>query len=201
MVNLFVATFLKFFFLLTPFFVISSFLALARDFSIRQKRVLAVRVTVAVMIVCLVIFYLGNWVFSLFGITLDAFRVGTGILLMLSAIALIRGDGGEPVRDKEEIAVVPLAIPITVGPATTGALLVMGGELDTTGETLVGLAALAASIFLVGALLFVSSSIEQVVKRQGLTILSKVTGLILSALAAQLVMNGIAGFMSGLPGS
>jgi multiple antibiotic resistance protein len=196
MVSLFVSTFIKFFFLLTPFFVLSTFLAMTRDFSEAQKAALAVRVTVAVLVVALVIFAAGNFVFQVFGITLDAFRIGTGILLMLTAIQLVNGGTqAERAESVNNIAVVPLAIPVTVGPATTGALLVMGGEAHGFTDLLVLLAALASAIVLVGLFLLGSSAVERLIKKQGLVVLSKITGLILAALAAQLVMVGVQAFL------
>ena len=76
MASLYVSTFIKFFFLLTPFFVLSTFLAMTRPFTPKQKTALAIKVTGAVLVVALVIFAAGNFVFSVFGITLDAFRIG-----------------------------------------------------------------------------------------------------------------------------
>jgi multiple antibiotic resistance protein len=193
---LFLSTFIKFFFLLTPFFVLSTFLAMTRNFTTGQRTALAVKVTVAVLVVALVIFAAGNFVFSVFGITLDAFRIGTGILLMLTAISLVQGGTeAESAESADNIAVVPLAIPVTVGPATTGALLVMGGESHGFSDLLVILAAIASAIVLVGLFLLGSTLVERLVKRQGLVILSKITGLILAALAAQLIMTGVQPFL------
>ena len=196
MVSLFVSTFIKFFFLLTPFFVLSTFLAMTQEFTPRQKTGLAVKVTVAVLVVALVIFAAGNFVFAVFGITLDAFRIGTGLLLLLTAIQLVNGGSqAERAESPNNIAVVPLAIPVTVGPATTGALLVMGGEAHGVTELAVILAAIAAAILLVGVFLLGSAHLERLVKKQGLVILSKITGLILAALAAQLIMVGVQAFL------
>jgi len=196
MASLYVSTFIKFFFLLTPFFVLSTFLAMTRNFTPKQKTALAIKVTVAVLIVALVIFAAGNFVFSVFGITLDAFRIGTGLLLMLTAITLVNGgDQAETAESANNIAVVPLAIPVTVGPATTGALLVMGGEAHELSSLVVILAAIASAILLVGVFLLGSALIERLVKKQGLIVLSKITGLILAALAAQLIMVGVQPFL------
>ena len=195
MVTLFVSTFIKFFFLLTPFFVLSTFLAMTKNFTQKQRTALAVKVTVAVLVVALVIFGAGNFVFQVFGITLDAFRIGTGLLLLLTAIQLVNGNNqAESADSADNIAVVPLAIPVTVGPATTGALLVMGGESHGAADLLVILSAIAAAILLVGLFLLGSAHVERLVKKQGLVILSKITGLILAALAAQLVMLGVQPF-------
>lgn len=194
--SLFFSTFIKFFFLLTPFFALSTFLSMTQNYGTTERRVLALKVTLAVLVTCLVIFAAGNFVFQVFGITLDAFRVGTGILLLLTAITMVQAKETNNSADvgKSNIAVVPLAIPVTVGPATTGALMVMGGELGTWEETLVSLAALALAIVALGIILFLSAGIERLVKKQGIVVLSKITGLILSALAAQLIMTGIKAF-------
>ena len=194
--TLFFTTFLKFFFLLTPFFVMSTFLAMTPGYTEGQRRKLAFKVVLGVLIVSVVIFLLGNGIFSIFGITLDAFRVGTGVLMMLNAVSLVRGRDIAATEELEsDIAIVPLAIPVTVGPATTGALLVMSGELNSWNDGVLSLLAVGAAIALVGILLLLSTYLEKLVKKQGLSILSKVTGLILSALAAQIFFAGLKGML------
>src|SRR5690348_8540031 len=115
----------KFFFLLTPFFVLSTFLAMTPQLTASERRAPAVRVTLAVLVTCFVLYCFGNTLFSLFGITLDSFRIGAGSLLFLSAVQMVHGDDkAAPSEKRGAISVVPLAIPVTVGPGTTGALLV-----------------------------------------------------------------------------
>lgn len=195
MIALFVSTFIKFFFLLTPFFVLSTFLALTTNYSPRRRTALAIQVIVAVLVVSAVILAIGNFVFQVFGITLDAFRIGTGVLLMLTAIQMVNGSEPAGAEGADNLAVVPLAIPVTVGPATTGALLVIGGDTHSPAELITVVAALALAILLVGVILLSGAVVERIVKKRGLTILSKITGLILAALAAQLVMVGIKAFL------
>jgi multiple antibiotic resistance protein len=194
--SLFINIFIKFFFLLTPFFLLSTFLSMTRAMELPEKKRLAVKVTSSVIIICIILFLTGDYIFSLFGITLNSFRIGTGVLLMLSAITLVQGTDKIPTKDSgEDISVVPLAIPVTVGPATTGALLVMGVELQHMWERLVGIAALCLAIVCVGVLLYLSGEIEKLVKKQGLTIMCKITGLVLAALSAQMIMSGVLGFL------
>lgn len=193
----FINTYIKFFFLLTPFFLLSTFLSMTKEMDAPARGRLSIKVTTAVIVICIVIFLIGDYIFQLCGITLNSFRIGTGVLLFLSAISLVMGTDKVQTKDSsEDISVVPLAIPVTVGPATTGALLVMGVELQHMWDRIIRLSALCAAIISVGLLLYMSGSIERVVKKQGLTILSKITGLILAALAAQMVMTGVQGFLS-----
>jgi multiple antibiotic resistance protein len=194
--QLFVSVWIKLFFLLTPFFVLSMFLSLTQGLSPGERQRAAAWLTLDVVIICLVLYFLGNAIFLVFGITLDAFRIGAGALLFLSAVDLVRGT--EKALRREEpgsFIVVPLAIPITVGPATTGALLVMGAEVSDPWEKLVGCGALVGAVASVGILLFLATTVERVLGGTGLKILSKITGLVLSALAAQMIFTGVGHFL------
>ncbi len=187
--------FIRFFFLLTPFFVLSMFLAMTTTWERQARRVLALRVTAAVAVLCAGLLLFGEYVFALFGITIDAFRVGAGTLLFLSGLSLSRGHSAESTGQKHDIAVVPLAIPITVGPATTGTLLVMGGELTLLRDKLQLGSALLAAILAVGLLLYAAAEVERLLGRTGVTILSRITGLILASMAAQMIFTGVRGLM------
>jgi multiple antibiotic resistance protein len=92
--------------------------------------------------------------------------------------------------------VVPLAIPIAVGPGTIGALLVMAAEPKSLAARLVTAGAMLAAIATVGLLLSVAGRLEKVVGHQGLTILTKLTGLFVSAIAAQIFFTGLKNFLA-----
>ncbi len=196
-VSEFFPTSIKFFFILTPFFVLSVFIVMTRSASHSAKTALALRVGAAVILTCLILFFFGNYIFSIFGITLDSFRIGAGVLLFLSAIDLIRGSkSGQAVEDEGDIAVVPLAIPIVVGPGTTGALLVMGAETGELHMRQLGCTSLFLAVSCLTILLLLASTIEKLIGQRGLSILSKLTGLVIAALASQMVFTGIQNFLS-----
>lgn len=194
--NIFISTCIKLFFVLAPFFVLTMFLALTRTYSPQQQRRTAVKVTVAVYVTCMCLYFFGEVIFAVFGITLDAFRIGAGALLFLSAVTLVNGPQPSKEPSAEgDISVVPLAIPITVGPATTGALMVMGATVRTPFERVIGSLALLSAVLAVGGLLYLANPIEKMLGKIGISILTKLTGLILAALAAQIVFTGIKNFL------
>jgi multiple antibiotic resistance protein len=194
--QLFLDIYLKFFFVLTPFFVLSIFLALTRDYNESTRRRVALKVTLAVVLIVFALFMFGRYIFTVFGVTLDAFKIGAGILLFLSAISLVQGRRGPDLHEeKGDISVVPLAIPITVGPATTGILFVLGAELRPITEKLTVGAAILCAVLTVGVLLFLASGIERRLGDTGLNIFSKLTGLMLASIAAQLVLTGVQHFL------
>ena len=195
MIGFFISIYFKFFFLLTPFALLTTFLSLTQDMLQKEKNRIAAKVIFAVIIISILLFFTGNQIFKVFSITLNSFRVGTGILLFLSAKTLA-SDNYE-VKTAEEgqnIAVVPLAMPVAVGPATTGTLLLMGTDPSDATDKIVSLIAILSAILTVGFLLYIGGFIERLIKRSGIVILRKITGLVLAALSAEMVMTGIKGF-------
>ena len=194
-----IGTLVRLFFLLTPFFVLSLFVSMTTELTETERRHLALRTTLAILIICLVIYLFGQPIFAYLGITLDAFRIGSGIVLMLSGIEVVRGTGlpagPRCSGDGGDIAVVPLAIPYTVGPGTIGALLVMGAGASSTSERITEIIGIIIAVILLGGMLYFSSLFEKMLKRKGLHILSKLTGLFLTALAAQIISEGICGIV------
>lgn len=197
MLNQFINLYIKLFFVLTPFLILTTFLTWTRDCTIPQRHQIIRRMIGAVVIISLTLFMYGNHVFEILGITLDAFRVGAGILLMLSAISVVQDKSFYDVQDNAmDIAVVPLAIPIAVGPGTVGVLLVMGSEMKTFSDRILGAGALLSAIATIAILLYASNTLEKTLGRKGLNVLSKITGLILAALSAQIIMQGIQNFFN-----
>lgn len=193
---LFLSLWIKLFFVLTPFFGLTMFLSMTEGYDEARRRGLALVVSSAVAVLCLILFFAGQQIFSLFGITLDSFRIGAGVLLMLSGIALVQGrPGAADVAREGDVAVVPLAMPIIVGPATTGTLLVMGAELNTLAAKAIGSLALLSAVLCMAVVLLAGSFFQHYMGIRGIAILSKLTGLILAALAAQMIMTGIQGFL------
>lgn len=200
----FIHNFLKFFFLMTPFFVLSMYLSMTLGWEIKRKRVLALRIGFAVLAITMVLFFFGRWLFDVFGITLDAFRIGGGALLFLSAVGLVNGKvedkKGEVIEDDSDekisnISVVPLAIPVTVGPGTTAALLLFGAETSGIMNYVLNVCALSSAAAALTLVLYIGTAIERKLGRNGILIVTKITGLILAAMAAQMIFTGIRSFL------
>lgn len=190
--------YLKLVFMMTPFFVLSVFISLTKHMTSEEKNSLITKFGVAITVVSLVFLLFGKYIFNLFGITLDAFKIGAGSVLFLSAVDMIRGDTDLPdQRNKQglDFAIVPLSIPVTIGPGMIGILMVMGAEIDTTMDFVQISFALFGAVLTLVLILFMSSPLVQIIGQQGLNILPKITGLFVSAIASQIVFSGIQGFL------
>ena len=186
--------YLNLFFLLTPFFVLGVFITITEGTETHLKRKLAFRIALGASAVTLCIFWGGGFIMRLFGITVDAFRAGSGVLLLLTAVSLVLDKAQqkrETATDKLlDLAVVPMAVPITAGPATLGTLMVWGTSTPDVETKLVTAAAIVLACFSIGGMLAISDKINSVLGHANITILSKITGLILSAIALQMIVVG-----------
>ncbi|WP_300668421.1 MarC family protein [Desulfoluna sp.] len=194
--SLFINDALKIFFIFTPFFVLSAFISMTQEMEEKEKKCLAVRVTFGIIVISFCVFLFGKYLFALFGITLDAFRIGAGSILFLSGVSMVGGSSNiKSAGEGNDIAIVPLALPITVGPGGIGVLLLFGAEATTlTAKLEVGAAILTASAC-VGTMLFFAPLVVKAVGKQGVVILSKITGLMISAISAQIIFTGIRNFL------
>ena len=197
----------KLFLLLTPFFVLSVFVSTCDGMDHAERRRLALRTGLAVVCATVVLYVFGQLIFDMLGISLNAFRVGAGLVLMLNGIDMVRSSTPKNRThnaDNSDPAVVPLAIPTTVGPGTIGTLLVLGASVvGRSAEmrcnrwvfmgTEVAMVVLASAG--IGVILYYSEGLNRILKDHGVRILSKLTGMYIVALAAQIIFDGVQGFL------
>ena len=203
MVEHFFTLYLKIFFMMTPFFVLSLFLTMSKNLTKPEKKQVILKLSIAVMVSGLVFLLFGKYIFSMFGITLDAFKIGAGTVLFLSALDMIRG--GTDVDSSEtrgsdlsrhDFAVVPLAIPSVVGPGMIGILMVIGAEMSGPVDTLIVSSSLLAAVISLAGVLLISNKLQHLMGKQGLEILPKITGLFVSAIGAPIIFSGVQGFLN-----
>ena len=188
---------IKLFALMTPPAVLSAFLSGTRHYDAARKRYTARRTSYAVFIIGIVLYFLGEQIFSLFGFTLDAFRIGAGALLFLAGVSLMNETPDRPfTSEKEDISVVPLAIPLCMGPASIGTVMILGASAANFTERVMGALALFVASCGILATLLLADKIEKVLKPTGIAVLAKLTGLLLAAIAAQVIFTGMQAFIS-----
>lgn len=189
--SLLINTYVKMFFLLSPFFSVSMFLSLAGELDITEKRRRAVHTSLSILLIVPIFFFFGVQIFSILGISLGAFQIGAGTLLFLNSIALVTGKKGENVVADDDFSVVPLAMPLIVGPGTIGTLFVLGAELTAPKEKLLACVGILLAALTVAVFLYLATSIERMLGKKVLAALTKLTGLVLVSLAAQIIFSGI----------
>ncbi|WP_263140783.1 MarC family protein [Pseudomonas sp. RIT-PI-AD] len=190
--------YLKMLVLYSPFFVLSCFIGMTRGYTVKERKRLAWKVAAGTLISSLLLYLFGQGIFSVFGITIDAFRIGAGSVLFISALGMAQGK--LPVQADnlhQDVTIVPLTIPLTVGPGTIGAMLVMGATQPHWNDKLLAVSAILIASVTVGLVLYLSDRFERLLKEQGLQIVSRLMGLFVCALAAQIIFTGIRNYMVG----
>lgn len=205
--SLFLVSLSAIFFVVDPFSAVPFFLAMTRNDDLQRRRGTALRASVTAGAVMAIFAFAGEWIFRVLGIGMGAFKVAGGVVLLLLALDMIRTQPSraritegevEAGADKEDIAIVPLAMPLLAGPGSIATAVVLMAR--TRGgpwwHKLVVLAAIvvtaaACYLFLAGA-----ARTEKVLGRTGLAILERAAGLLLVAIAIQFMMDGV---VEGLP--
>ncbi|NWL80612.1 hypothetical protein DM872_27545 [Pseudomonas taiwanensis] len=188
--------YLKMLVLYSPFFVLSCFISLTRGYTVKERKKLAWKVALGTLIASALLYLFGQAIFNVFGITIDAFRIGAGTVLFISALGMAQGKPAVQADNvQQDVTIVPLTIPLTVGPGTIGAMLVMGAGHVHWNDKLTALIAIAIAAVTVGAILYLSDHIERILGDQGLQIVSRLMGLFVCALAAQIIFTGVKNYL------
>src|SRR5690606_22630016 len=197
MLSVLFSLYLKMLVLYSPFFVLSCFLGLTPGYSVKERKKLAWKVALGTLIASVLLYLFGQTIFEIFGITADAFRIGAGSVLFISALGMAQGKSAvQADNPQQDVTIVPLTIPLTVGPGTIGALLVMGISQPQWDDKLLAIVAIAIASITVGLVLYLSDKVERLLGQQGLQILSRLMGLFVCALAAQIIFTGVKGYLA-----
>ena len=188
--------YLKMLVLYSPFFVLSCFISLTRGYTVKERKRLAWKVAIGTLISSVLLYLFGQSIFDVFGITVDAFRIGAGSVLFISALGMAQGKPAVQADNlQQDVTIVPLTIPLTVGPGTIGALLVMGVSQPHWDDKLPALLGILAASITVGLVLYLSDLFERLLGDQGLQIVSRLMGLFVCALAAQIIFTGVKNYL------
>lgn len=197
MLSVLFSLYLKMLVLYSPFFVLSCFLGLTPGYSVKERKKLAWKVAFGTLVASVLLYLFGQTIFEIFGITADAFRIGAGSVLFISALGMAQGKSAVQADNvQQDVTIVPLTIPLTVGPGTIGALLVMGMSQPEWDDKLLAILAIGIASATVGAVLYLSDRVERLIGQQGLQILSRLMGLFVCALAAQIIFTGVRGYLA-----
>jgi multiple antibiotic resistance protein len=187
-------------FIVDPIGVVPIFVAMTAGDTPEKCEAMARRACLTAVGVLTFFAIFGTLIFKVFGITLAAFRVAGGLLLMLTALDMLRAqrpatktseaetkEGSE----QEDIAIVPLAMPLLAGPGAIATVMVLmaqyGGNFQ--GGSIVVLC--IVTTFVITYLLLRSANVvKRVLRQTGIAILERVFGLILAAIAVQFVFEG-----------
>ncbi len=196
----FTSTVLTLWVILDPPGLLPVFLGLTRRMSPRQRHVAAGRATLVALGVTGLFGLFGRFILDYLHVSVEALQISGGLLLLLVALQLLTGHFDEPpAEDAPEstvnVAIVPLGTPLLAGPGVIVAIMIAVQSQETlTGYAVVSVALLTAMLMVFLTLRF-AEVIRRVMREGGITLLTRIAGLLLSAIAVQMMAEGILGFV------
>jgi len=200
-IALFISAFVTFFVVIDPPGCAPIFAGLTRDATTAQRRAMAIRASLVAAGILLFFGLLGEDLLRTLGISLAAFRIAGGIMLFLIALEMVferrtrrREDRAQEVSadpEHDDVSVFPMAIPMIAGPGSIASIMLLMARSDGLDQSLVVLAALAAVLILTLLSLLAAGWLMRLLGHRTEAMLTRLLGVILAALAAQFVIDGI----------
>lgn len=192
--TLFATAFVTVLVIMDPIGNIPIFLALTKGQDVPQRRHSALLASSVAGAVILGFALCGQQVLELLGISLESLQVAGGLLLLVIALELLHpsgGGSGSLTSGDTNIALVPLGTPLLAGPGAIAATMLYSRQADDLGGTLSVVLAIAAVLTVIYVSMRYASLFARVLRDNGIELLSRVMGLLVAAIAVQLVAEAV----------
>jgi multiple antibiotic resistance protein len=173
------------------------FLSLVADKSVKVRRQLAVQAALVSLLVISVFALFGRLILSYLNVSIDALQAAGGLLLLLISLELLTGRGSEGSKSENaNVALVPLGTPLLAGPGAIVATMLFVQDATTPGYKFGLIAAVVAVHVVIALALLSSTTILRVIREAGVTLVARIAGLLLAAIAVQMIVDAVRGFIS-----
>ena len=180
------------------------YLEATKQFDAQQKKKIAVRASAVAFLILLFFIVVGQVILEGMDVTLDAFQISGGVILFLFALTMIFGEGKpesekHQITDYKHVIVFPIAIPSIASPgAILAVVLLTDNRLYSIQHQAITTGLVLVVIVLTMFLLLVANVVQKRIGEYGITVISKVMGLILAAYAIQSILSGLRDFFTVL---
>lgn len=196
------------FVIVDPIATAPAFLAMTPHDTTEQRLRMARIACVTAASVLLVFSVAGQWIFRFLGITLPAFQIAASVVLLLVAMDMLRAQRSRVQEtteetaagaEKDDISITPLAIPLLAGPGAISTVILLQGRADGLAQRLVLCGCIVAVLVATYVILRLAARGARWLNPIAISIITRIMGLLLAALAIQFMLNGIreAGLLPG----
>ncbi|NUQ33144.1 MAG: MarC family protein [Dermatophilaceae bacterium] len=196
--TVFLSTFITLIVILDPPGAVPIFLALTGSLTRVQRNVAARRASLVAVFVIAMFALFGRSILDYLHISIAALQGAGGLLLLLVALELLTGKESDSLADAGvNVALVPLGTPLLAGPGAIVATMLAVQRSDTAAEYVAVGAALVAAMLAVYLVLRFAGQVRGLLRESGTMLLTRIAGLLLSAIAVQMVADSVRAFVSG----
>jgi len=194
-------TFTSIFFLVDPFAAIPTFLVITAGDDAAERRKTAKTAALTCALVLAGFALAGSLIFRLFGITIVAFKIAGGVILMLIGLDMLRArrsptketiDETREGAEKENAGIIPLGIPMLAGPGSISTVMVLVGQSSEWWQTAIICVTVVITAAVSYWILAGADRVRRYLGETGSRVLTRLMGLLLTAIAVQFVLNGLA---------
>ncbi len=201
MIELFVSAFVTLFVVIDPPGCAPIYASITSDASAAERRSMAIRAVVIAAAILLVFALWGKQLLGVLGIALDSFRIAGGVMLFLIAMDMVfekrterREDRAQKIAETpevEDVSVFPMAMPMIAGPGSIATVMLLMSHADGLGERMVVIGAVVVTLALMLGALLAAGPLMALLGRKIEAVITRLLGVLLSALAAQFVIDGL----------
>jgi multiple antibiotic resistance protein len=190
-----------------PLSALPAVLKITKNQTMAQKKHTGLVCTVAVLVILLISTWVGGPLLMVLGIKLPAFQVAGGVIVFILALSMLNAEESpikntlEEQKDKkinESGAIVPLALPIIAGPGAISTMIVSVAAYPGIFNMMILTASAVLVSLIIGTLLYFASHLEIMLGQSRINIINRLGGLILAAIAVQMLANGLIGLFPSL---
>jgi multiple antibiotic resistance protein len=167
------------------------FLALVSDKSERERRRLAWQAAFVSLFVIATFAIFGRVILDYMNVSIEALQAAGGLLLLYVSLELLTGKVTESESAGTNIGMVPLGTPLLAGPGAIVATMIFVEQANTPQRVTGLVIAIVAVHLLIGLVLMLSTRILKVIKESGVTLLARIAGLLLAAIAVQMLADAV----------
>lgn len=199
-----ITAFVTLFVVMDPIGLTTVFIALTQDTNDTHRRTVAFRACIVAAALLTLFTFFGDAVLGFIGISMSAFRISGGILLFLTALDMLferRTKRREDRAEEEEFpdpSVFPMAIPMLAGPGAIASMILLADQANGPLELGGVLGAMLLVLLIALGFFLLAGRVEKVLGRTGITVTTRLLGMLLAALAVQLILDGLREFGIGL---
>ena len=192
-----VQSFVTLFVIMDPPGATPIFLGLVADKSARVRRTLAIQAAGVSLLVISIFALFGRLILGYLNISIEALQAAGALLLLLVALELLTGNAKKHSDDdNSNIALVPLGTPLLAGPGAIVATMIFVQQVESPAMAAGLIAAVIAVHLAIAAALMASTTILRVIKESGVTLVARIAGLLLAAIAVQMLVDAIRIFVA-----
>jgi multiple antibiotic resistance protein len=189
-------TFVTLLVIMDPLGTAPIFVGLTGGMSAGERQRAALRAVLAAGLLILGFALFGGVVLDYLGISIESLSIAGGLLLLLVALEMLRGIDAAA-GDDGDVALVPLATPLVAGPGAIATVIVLARQHPEAGGRAAVIAGILAALLVLGACLLLADRLARLVPPALLHFLTRVFGLLLAAIAVELVVDGVRPLVSG----